>query len=179
MAHLKLVHSQDKHAKALGKQLAGTKYTLSIGAVAKISGVPIHEIRDHDSNDQDPYIPMDFIEFLDMVEAMHEALESISNTTLSDLSDGEKLEIIGSLTRLGLIKADGIIKSNRLTDARSRRIKELENALSAIKLHLSATVTYFEAKNLEIPACLGAAQTTIEGAFANRRQAQKQFLGGE
>ena len=166
-------------AKVLGRKLSETNYTLSNGAVAKISGVPIHEIRDHGSNDQEQYIPMDFIEFLDMVETMHEALESISNATLSDMSDGEKLPIIGSLTRLGLIRADGIIKGHQLTDARSKRIKELENALSAIKVHLSATATYLETKNIEPPACFGAAQTTIQSAFANRRRAQKQFLGGE
>ena len=170
------LHPAECRARATRQQLTGRPHTLSNGAVVKISGVPVDQIKDHDNGDQDQTLTTGHIELLDMVEVSDEALESISNTVLSDLSDSDKVKVIASLTRMALSQTSSIMRGERLNNARSRRIKELENALKAIDHHLKETALYADRFGMELPACFGAAQATLSAAFkANCLELEKLF----
>ncbi len=72
---LKLVHSQEITAKSLGKQLSESKHSISNGVVAKLSGVPVDEIKDHAPIV--PCMPGDYEAAFDQVFAACEEIQMI------------------------------------------------------------------------------------------------------
>lgn len=71
----KLVVNND--GKALGKQLAKSEHSISNGAVAKLSGVPAHEIKDRSNDCDQPPEAWDFETAFDYVFAACEEIETL------------------------------------------------------------------------------------------------------
>ena len=180
---IRLVHSQDETAKALGEQLAKTNKPISDGAVTKLSAVPIYEIKDR-SDDELELDALEknmsaFYELMDMVEDAHEGLTNIMSIASKGVPDNTKVKHIQSQAGLAIERMDKVIKGKNLSDIRSKRIKVLENSILAIQEHLAATLRYCEHYDIQLPECFGAAQDCADKAFSQRRKLQRSMLGDE
>lgn len=167
----KLVINND--GKALGKQLAKSDHSISNGAVAKLSGVPIEEI-----TDQSDKVSLSYIhEFIDAMVMAQKAFKNISRIKHSDYPDAKKVNLMYSQAALTARELEKVSKGKGASDVKSRRIKELENAMGAIQQHLKATEQFCDYKGIDLPGCFGAATTTAEHAMSDRRKVQKDILG--
>lgn len=114
--------------------------------------------------------PVPGMEMMDVCTISYDALDRI--VTLSkaiNQQEERRLPQLYAIATEALNRVNGVIEHKTFPDAKTRRIKELENALKATEMHLGTLKFYLEREGVPVPAIMGAAKDTIEHALAKGR----------
>jgi len=152
-------------AKATRTMISETGHPLSNGAITKFSG--------NNGTDLSTYV-----EFLDLCQDSHEALENIVRLCLKVNSTPEQtIEHILQVARLAVEKQERIIEQSELTDIRSKRINRLEvSSEAACEQLVNLATNFFEGNP---PIALKKAVDILKAPFSRNRKIQNYIIGGE